>query len=76
MVSWRKPTHLPHFDYSQPGAYFVTFCVNQMRCLLGNISDTQVHLTPRGEIAENASQAAEAHFALISIDSRVITDNE
>lgn len=34
----RKPNRLPNYDYSQIGAYFVTVCVQDMRCLLSVVA--------------------------------------
>ena len=31
----RKPTHLPHYDYSQNGAYFITICTQNRIPLFG-----------------------------------------
>lgn len=33
----RKPNRIPGYNYSTPGAYFLTLCVEQKRCLLGKI---------------------------------------
>ena len=33
----RKPNRLLHFDYSTPGAYFVTICTQGRKCILGEI---------------------------------------
>ena len=33
----RKPNRLPHFDYSTPGAYFITICTKQKKCTLGRV---------------------------------------
>ena len=54
----RKPNRLPDFDYSTPGAYFITICVEGKRCILGNIvgggalDAPQVQLTEIGKIVE------------------------
>jgi hypothetical protein len=34
----RKPTRLKDFDYSQNGAYFVTICTKDKKCLLSEIT--------------------------------------
>ena len=34
----RKPVRLPEYDYSSPGAYFVTVCTHDRRCILSNIT--------------------------------------
>ena len=33
----RKKNRLAGYDYSHPGAYFVTLCVKNRECLFGNI---------------------------------------
>ncbi len=33
----RKPNRLKNFDYSQNGAYFITICTKDKRCILGKI---------------------------------------
>ena len=33
----RKPTRLKEFDYTTPGAYFITVCVKDKKHLLGKI---------------------------------------
>ncbi len=37
MLPERKRTHLKEFDYSQSGAYFITVCTQNKRCLLSRI---------------------------------------
>lgn len=34
----RKTIRLPNYDYSSPGAYFVTVCTKDRRCLLSDIT--------------------------------------
>ena len=33
----RKPTRLKGYDYSQNGAYFITICTHNRKCLFSNI---------------------------------------
>ena len=42
----RKSLRLPEYDYSSAGAYFITLCCNNRRCLFGDIIDAQVRLNP------------------------------
>ena len=59
----RKPNRLPDYDYSQNGAYFITICTKDSKCILSQIvEDTSVGatcgrpkiiLTKIGEIVEN-----------------------
>ena len=34
----RKHTRLPGYDYSTPGAYFVTICTQNRKCILSEIT--------------------------------------
>jgi REP-associated tyrosine transposase len=34
----RQSLRLPHYDYATPGAYFVTICVENRKCLLGEVA--------------------------------------
>ena len=33
----RKQIRLPEYDYSTPGAYFVTICTQDRRCVLSDV---------------------------------------
>ena len=52
----RKPTRLKEFDYTTPGAYFITICTQDRKRILSNIvgggahDAPQVVLTDIGEI--------------------------
>ena len=54
----RKPNRLTEFDYSTSGAYFITICTKNHKCILGDIvgvgvlDDPQVLLSEYGQIAE------------------------
>ena len=39
------------FDYTQPGAYFVTICTYQRACALGSIHHGEMNLNNFGQIA-------------------------
>ena len=54
MLPKRKSTAIPHYDYSQPGAYFITLCVEKRRPILGKIdSSPQVVLSSIGKIVSD-----------------------
>ena len=54
----RKPNRLPDFDYSTPGAYFISICVKGKKCQLGHIvgggafDAPQMKLTTAGKVVE------------------------
>ena len=42
----RKPTRLRNYDYSTPGAYFVTICAQNRRCVFSDIILGTIHESP------------------------------
>lgn len=46
----RKSLRLKNHDYSEPGYYFVTVCVQNQECLLGEIANAEMKLSKAGEI--------------------------
>jgi putative transposase len=49
-VHHRRSIRLREFDYSQPGAYFVTLCAFNKECLFGQVVDGQMRMNAMGEI--------------------------
>ena len=48
----RSSNRLPEFDYSQPGAYFITICTHNKRNIFGEINENIVVLNALGKIIE------------------------
>ncbi len=46
----RKSLRLANYDYSSPGAYFVTICTHDRECIFGQIIDGELALNPFGKI--------------------------
>ena len=67
----RKQIRLRAYDYSAPGAYFVTICTHDRRCILSSIAVGEglappaVALTPIGQIVEEQIQAIPARYPAI-----------
>jgi hypothetical protein len=38
----RRSIRLKGYDYAQPGAYFITICVQNRECVLGEIIDGEM----------------------------------
>jgi len=74
----RKPNRLPNFDYSTPGAYFITICTkdrrNQFWTDVG-ASIARPQLTTWGEIAANAICDIPKHYSAISVDHYAVMPN-
>ena len=46
----RKNIRLKEYDYSMPGAYFITICTHEKQCILSDIIDGEVRLSDIGSI--------------------------
>ena len=71
----RKTVRMKHYDYSLPGFYLVTVCVENRQCVFGEISDGVVHLNDAGLIAQTMWERLTHHFSTVRLDSFVIMPN-
>jgi len=46
VVRRRRSLRLPTFDYATFGAYFITICIRERECLLGDVVTGEVCLIP------------------------------
>ncbi|MDH7486629.1 MAG: transposase [Anaerolineae bacterium] len=68
----RRSIRLPGYDYTQPGAYFVTFCTYQGEALFGEVINGVMVLNAYGEIAQREWLASAAIRREIALDAFVI----
>lgn len=66
---------LAGYDYSQPGFYFVTICVQQHRTVFGTIVDGQVNLKEPGQIAQSMWLTLPRRFAHVKLHEYVFMPN-
>ena len=77
----RKLPRLSGYDYTTPGAYFVTICTFEKKCIFGKITpgnmigQARLHYSPVGQIAVKCLLDLEAHYSNIKIDHWVIMPN-
>ncbi len=78
----RKRTRLQNYDYSSPGAYFITVCTKNRDCCLSEISVgdgvldvPQTQLTKWGKLAETRILEINEVYTHIRIDKYVIMPN-
>ncbi|MBR1970096.1 MAG: hypothetical protein IKA17_07045, partial [Clostridia bacterium] len=78
----RKSTRLKEYDYSSPGAYFITICTKDRKCLLseivvgtGVLDCPQNILTPYGEVANKHLINMSNFYENIKIDKFVVMPN-
>ena len=85
----RKTIRLKDYDYSSPGAYFITICTRGRRCILSEIEKLDggavgaLHeapavrhtLTPEGECVRRYIEAIPGRWPAVHVDSYVIMPN-
>ena len=77
----RKPARLREYDYSTPGAYFVTVCTHEKKCSLsvitvgaGALDGPSIQLTEQGKIVEKYILSTE-QIPGMHVDKYVIMPN-
>jgi len=70
-----ESTRLQEYDYSSPGAYFITVCTKNHKCLFGKIADGQMILNNFGKIVLECWHDLPNHYAHIILDVFVIMPN-
>ena len=74
-IHHRRSIRLPHYDYSRPGAYFVTVCTWNRDPLFGIIIDGEIQLNANGRFVQACWEAIPDHFAYVELDSFTIMPN-
>ncbi|MCP2232360.1 transposase [Erwinia aphidicola] len=71
----RKSLRLKHYDYRQPGYYYLTLCCLNKKHYFGRCTRNQSWLNQRGIIARELRQSLTAHFPKCLPDSFIIMPN-
>ena len=71
----RQSLRLTEYDYSQPGAYFVTICTQDRECLLGDIVNGEMRLNAAGQMVQSVWDDIPSHYLGIETDAFVIMSN-
>ena len=76
----RKHPRLAGYDYSAPGAYFVTICARNRRCLFSRVvgrglAPAEIEYTPYGNIAREQLLLLKSRYPNLEIDGYVIMPN-
>jgi len=66
---------LPGYDYSQPGAYFLTVCTQNRQCLFGEIENTQMRLSDAGQMVQVVWKELTLRYPGVETDAFVIMPN-
>ncbi len=71
----RNSLRLKGYDYSQPGAYFITICTENKICYLGNIVDGITISYPISDIIQETWQEIPEKFQGVDLDTFIIMPN-
>jgi REP element-mobilizing transposase RayT len=66
---------LKGYDYSQPGAYFVTIVTQGRAAVFGAVADGVMRLNPAGEMGHAAWARLPARFPAIALDEFIVMPN-
>ncbi len=71
----RHSIRLKDYDYSLDGAYFITICLQNFRCLLGDVVDGAMLLNPAGEMVNTEWVNLELRLDNLILDEFVVMPN-
>ncbi|NQT24129.1 transposase [candidate division KSB1 bacterium] len=74
-VHKRKSIRLREYDYSQPGAYFITLCTHNRQCLFGEVVDGEMQLNELGEVVQNCWDEIPNHYTNTETDAFIVMPN-
>ena len=71
----RKSTRMEGYDYSLPGAYFMTIVIQDRLCLFGDVVDDEVRPNLAGIMAQQSWEELPLRFPSIDLDAFVVMPN-
>ena len=71
----RRSLRLKEYDYAKAGAYFVTMCTQDRRCLFGDIAADQMYLSDAGNMLAGLWSDIPNRLPLVEIDVFVVMPN-
>ena len=74
-IHHRRSIRLKEYDYSEPGAYFITICTKDRQCLFGGIKNRKMIFSELGKIVKNCWQEIPIHFDNVNLDLFIIMPN-
>lgn len=71
----RQHIRLAGYDYSRAGAYFVTLCAVDRKCLFGAIVADEMRLNQSGTVVVSCWGEIPKHFPHVTLDEFVVMPN-
>jgi putative transposase len=70
-----EPNRCKYWDYSAPGRYFITICINKRECILGNVVNKKMELSEFGEFVETEIRKIPEYNPRIILDEWQVMPN-
>jgi len=70
-----KSLRLKDYDYSQPGAYFITICTYKRFNFFGDVKDDAMILSAEGLIANSEIKKISSHYENVEIGEYIVMPN-
>jgi putative transposase len=70
----RRSIRLKNFDYTQAGAYFITLCIQDRRCIFGHIEGEMI-LNDMGTIVTDAWEWLGRQYDHVGLDTYIVMPN-
>jgi REP element-mobilizing transposase RayT len=74
-IHGRHSIRLEDYDYSRSGAYFVTVCIFERQCLLGEVVDGEMRLSEAGLLVETIWHSLPQRYQGLKVDALVVMPN-
>src|SRR3990170_2943541 len=71
----RRSIRLPGYDYTQPGAYFVTICTQNRECVFGEVADGEMMSSGAGQMVERIWNELPHHYPGVEVDAFAVMPN-
>ena len=71
----RRSIRLKGYDYTQPGAYFITICTEGRVCILADIVNGEAVLSPFGKLVCKTWNDLASHYPHLRLDAFVVMPN-
>jgi len=74
-IHHRKSLRLKGYDYTRPGLYFITICVQNRVCLFGEIHDGKMELNDAGQMVKSEWLKLPERFNNIKLHEYIVMPN-
>ena len=74
-IHHRRSIRMKGYDYSSPGAYFVTTVTHKRECLFGDVVEGSVHLSKMGGIVQQVWLDLSNRYSYVVLDAFCIMPN-